>query len=984
MPEPGDAERAQAAPRAAVARAGELLTELPPDPDSVERAAMRPEASESGPLDWRRELVRSRMFPRLEKAPRIGRYRVLRKLGRGGMGTVVAAHDETLDRSVALKLLHDDLAAKPRQRHRLLREAQAMARVSHPNVVTVYEADVFDDQLYIAMELVDGLTLDAWQRKSPRSWRECFDAYVQAGRGLEAAHEQMLVHRDFKPGNCIIDAAGRVRVLDFGLARDTTHGPVPSELTAASNSSVLSMSITVTGAMLGTIAYMSPEQLQGKSADARSDQFSFCVSLWEALHGQRPFVAETAGELLAAILQQRFAPLPRSERRVPRWLRRILRQGLALHPSDRYPSMTELLARLEAVPRGRRRLALGSLGVGLLALVGVASAQLASTPAAPCEALRERPPVAWDAPTREATEAAILRTELPDAAAIWSGVSSHLDAYADEWSAERLALCEAGGLEPTTTPTQLTRRSCLDDRARLLGALSASLQQADRRTAARAVSAAESLPPVSECRDAAEPPARPVAPEALRPEIEDVLERTARVFVLERLGGFEEGLLLVGSTLELARPLAERYEPPLVGVLLAQGRLLRRSRSYAPAEQALIEAMEVAERSHDDRSVEDVLHELVLLSIEQERLPEARVWLKQARAKAGRVGPRPLRDLRLVHDDARIARATGELELAAERLHEVVEGYRALPHAGSRLCDALTTLALVREAQGRTDEARQHYQDALAGYQRHGDLQGAGEVTYDLAGFHLANGELPEAVQAYERALALFEASHGEASPLLGSARYGMAHALLALRELPRALEQATAAEQLLREGGTMDDRIWALALVANIHRAQQHHELALESFLRAEGLAVEGIDDETRATVLLGVGDSLVFLERPSEAAPRIAKALELLEHGAVAEGPSMAHALISLGQLRELEGRFAEARTALDRAWVLVERHEDPRGAAMVAWTSAKLSWRLDDAPTAREQTAKARELYAALGAAANVTEIDEFLRACGRKCQ
>jgi tetratricopeptide (TPR) repeat protein/tRNA A-37 threonylcarbamoyl transferase component Bud32 len=985
----GDAEGAAAAD---ALRPADVLTQAPEDEvdDEVDEPAAADEldgsaVAESGVPHWRRALVRSRVFPRLDMAPRIGRYRVLNKLGRGGMGTVVAAHDETLDRRVALKLLHDDLASKPRQRHRLMREAQAMARVSHPNVVTVYEADVFEDQLYIAMELVEGLTLDAWQRKALRSWQDCFAAYVQAGRGLEAAHAQMLVHRDFKPGNCIIDTQARVRVLDFGLARDTTHGPVPSELTAASNSSVLSTSITVTGAMIGTVAYMSPEQLQGKPADARSDQFSFCVSMYEALYGQRPFVAETAGELLAAILQQRFGALPKS-RRVPSWLRRLLRRGLALHPADRHPSMTELLARLEAVPRRRRRMTLGSLGLGLVASVGVASAMLAGPADSPCAELRGRPPAAWDEATRDATEQAIMDTELPDAPAVWAGVSSHLDAYAQAWSAARFSVCEAGGIDPRTLPpAPMAQLACLEDRVRVLEALTGRLVVADRRTAAHAVSAAEALPSVAECQESLVVRERPEVPDGLQPRVDDVLERTARVFVLERLGRFEEGLLLAEGTLAAARELATHYEPPLAEVLLAQGRLMRRSLRYAPAEEALMEAARVAERNQDDRCVEDVLHELVLMTIEQQRVPEGRVWLSQAHGKAERMGERIERDLLLLHDEARLARASGDLSLAAERLRGAIDGFRKLPHAGSRLNTALTTLALVREAQERPDEALSLYQEALAGHQRQGDLHGAGEVTYDIAGFYLTHGRLPEAVETYEHALALFAASHGERSPILGSAHYGMASALFHQGELEQALAQATAAESLLRDGGSIADRVWALVLVANIHQVQQRPAQALESFLRAEELTADGVDDETRATVLGGVGDSLMVLGRLTEAEPRLVRALELLEAGEGGERSlAFAYALMSVARLRDAQGRLLEAKAAYERGWTLQQRHDDRSLKASVAWALAGFYWKLADIPQVREHAATAREIYVEQGAVETVKEIDALLRKCGSKCQ
>ncbi|MCA9711627.1 MAG: serine/threonine protein kinase, partial [Myxococcales bacterium] len=212
---------------------------------------------------------------------RIGRYIVLGTLGQGGMGKVLRAHDETLGRDVALKMLHDTRG--PDHEQRLLREAQALARLSHPNVIQVFDVETIDGRLCMSMELVQGEPLDRWHRK-PRRWPEVLEIYRQAGEGLAAAHAEGIVHRDFKPANCILDARGVVKVLDFGLARGTSTddeaeaqhtipngtSPVQSlgdSLRASSSQAMLELDLTRTGAMLGTPAYMAPEQLLGKAAE---------------------------------------------------------------------------------------------------------------------------------------------------------------------------------------------------------------------------------------------------------------------------------------------------------------------------------------------------------------------------------------------------------------------------------------------------------------------------------------------------------------------------------------------------------------------------------------------------------------------------------------------------------------------------------------------------------------------------------------------
>jgi len=303
----------------------------------------------------------------------VGRYRIERRVGAGAMGVVYAAHDPSLRRTVALKLIRPlptagflDLLAE-----RLLREAQAMARLSHPHVLPVYDAGTVDGQLYVAMELVDGGTLGEWLARAPRSVAEIVGAFAQAGRGLAAAHAAGLVHRDVKPSNVLVGGDGRVRVSDFGLARfevlrdDGGEGP-------SSSVPVVAQTVSRTGSSVGTPAYMAPEQMRRGSVDARADQFSFCVALWEALYGERPFAGETLGELAEAIAARRVRAAP-SGRRVPARLRAVVLRGLAAAPEGRFPSMEALLEALAAATRPRRRRGVGVV-VGAAAAAGLAAA----------------------------------------------------------------------------------------------------------------------------------------------------------------------------------------------------------------------------------------------------------------------------------------------------------------------------------------------------------------------------------------------------------------------------------------------------------------------------------------------------------------------------------------------------------------------------------------------------------------------------------
>ncbi|MFO0579407.1 MAG: serine/threonine-protein kinase [Polyangia bacterium] len=288
--------------------------------------------------------------------PRLGRFVLLRRLGAGGMGTVFAAYDEQLDRKVALKLLHPREAEADRsaQQQRVLREAQAMARISHPNVVHVYSVDQIDRQIFIAMEFIEGNTLAEWERLG-RPWREVLRMYRQAGEGLLAAHQAGLVHRDFKPENVLVDKSGRARVVDFGLAQRHDR-PVlePGPVLAAPAQQVR---LTETGTISGTPAYMSPEQFLCAPADSRSDQFSFCVALYEALYRRRPFAGESFAQVQAEVLAGRLLPPP-PDTTVPVEIQRALARGLATDPAARFLTMAELLRALdvdaESHPSGAR------------------------------------------------------------------------------------------------------------------------------------------------------------------------------------------------------------------------------------------------------------------------------------------------------------------------------------------------------------------------------------------------------------------------------------------------------------------------------------------------------------------------------------------------------------------------------------------------------------------------------------------------------
>jgi hypothetical protein len=306
----------------------------------------------------------------LPRGASVSRYVVVEPLGRGGMGVVYRARDPELDREIAVKLVRTDLGGDRQLRQRLIREAQALARLTHGNVVTVHDTGSFGADVFIAMELVDGGTLADWLRAAPRRPEEIVAQFVRAGRGLEAAHAAGLVHRDFKPDNVLVGRDGRVRVTDFGLALPT-DGADPPDGTATPLERAIDR-LTRTGAHVGTPAYMAPEQMKGEPTDARADLFSFSVALYEALYGERPFAGDSLQATLAAIVADRVERAPPGSAVSPA-LRRVLLRGLRGAPAARYQSMSELLEALTAAarPRRRRLIISAALAVSVLAVSAV-------------------------------------------------------------------------------------------------------------------------------------------------------------------------------------------------------------------------------------------------------------------------------------------------------------------------------------------------------------------------------------------------------------------------------------------------------------------------------------------------------------------------------------------------------------------------------------------------------------------------------------
>lgn len=486
---------------------------------------------------------------------RVGRYVVIDTAGAGGMGIVYRAYDPQLDRRVALKVVQAKGLALEGARERLLGEARALAQLAHPNVVPVHDVVMIDDDLVVVMEFVDGVTLDAWARERPRTPAEVLATYAQAARGLAAAHDVGVIHRDFKPGNALIGKDGRVRVVDFGLAR----------LTADERTVAPAAGGATTTTAAGTLAYMAPEQLAGEPPTAAVDQFSFWVALYEALAGVRPFAAEDAPATLAAIRAGKLAA-PGPGRVVPVWLRRAAERGLAVTPAARFPSMHAVASELVRV-RGWRRWRVPVALTALTAIAGVAvmRAQTAGPPPPPpCDGGVDDIATAWGDTARAQVATALANAPGSYAREVETRTLAGLDRYRAQWMELHRHACVEHRRGALSTNLLDRSMACLQARRTALAAAAGVLAEATPDALEHAVDIVVRLPPVAACGDlinlAADAP--PIADPAVRAQVAALRQRLDRATALDAAGRSTDAVAMARAVADEAG----RLDQPTVTV----------------------------------------------------------------------------------------------------------------------------------------------------------------------------------------------------------------------------------------------------------------------------------------------------------------------------------------------------------------------------------------------------------------------------------
>jgi eukaryotic-like serine/threonine-protein kinase len=897
--------------------------------------------------------------PALERGGTLSRYLLVERVGHGGMGVVWSAYDPELDRKVAIKLLRprSSTGRAEEARARLIREAQAMARLNHPNVMAIHDVGEHDGQVFLAMEFVQGKTLGRWVRATRRGWREIVAMFVQAGRGLAEAHRAGLVHRDFKPANVLIGPDSRARVTDFGLARSVESqanedetGSLGSPDWSASriqkiDANPMVTPLTRTGLMLGTPAYMAPEQFEARGFDARSDQFSFCVALWEALHHQRPFAGQTIDEISENVRGGKITAPP-SDSRIPGFIVRALRRGLSVDPDARWASMDALLTELSRDPISGRRIGLtaGALLATFVAAL-VVTPLLTEQPAANPET--ERCPAAedplaqiWDASRRERI------AELFGPA----GATLALLDYAARWQTMHEELC-ASGLGPA--PRDHAR--CLEGH-RIEFAATVELLIEEPRARERSFELLGALPSLEACKRArylevATPiPADP----DLAERVESVRRRLVAARVRAIAGIHTEAVVELHALEREAEALA--YEPLRAEILTERGLIESTpSRAHELLEQAVTLAIRSAHDASAARAA-TALTELLGLRLDQ---PAAGLrWAARAEAWHERIdAPKLARAERLLAE-GRIHRRLGDLASARRCLRDVIQlfgvdeslalqsgdygenaiairaleelGFAELEHGGAKPSKSLLATASLLQthalglAPDHPETARTAAGQALAElelgrWSAAAELELAlsalpdhrleppefialvelGRARLELGRAELSGGELEQAERHVHAAVAAVELGYAESHPLT-------IEALLTAARLARLRGRLAECEQTLARVETILEGVDGLE--SNGAVTVERGELLLargeleRAFAKFEQATAElGAHQARAAEARAGRGRALLELGRPDEGRSSLRQAVALWD--ALFGPDGHPHAVVSLELLGDHE---------------------------------------------------------------------------------
>ena len=832
------------------------------------------------------------------------RYELLDRVGSGGGGTVWRAHDRELERDVAIKMLNPSARRSARMLARLRKEAMAIAAVPHPNVVDVYdvgESDVPEaGGVFIAMELVEGMDLKDWLLASRRSTGEILDVFRQIAAGLAAAHDRGLVHRDLKPGNVLVGADGRTRVVDFGIVADdaSSSSDAPQDAASASTSGTSGRldSLTATGTVMGTPAFMAPEQHVGAPVTARADQYAFGVSLYRALYDRPAFASDTYEGLYKAKVAGAPEAAPRNElgdRTVPRHVRRALVRMLMRDANARFSDMREVQAALQS-PRPLVPIGVGVAGVGVLLVLAWPSP---TVDAPDCEGVAtEAAEQAWGS-----DPGARVRAAMTDAAAA-ERLGTRIDELTAAWVSVRAEVCRdaaEGEIEP---PVAEGRISCLRDNRRALAAATTLAEdggpEIDSTRLLRSLSSPHWCRTVSASRI---DPAR-------RERMEALLKPLVRAQTMTRAGDPNGGLELATQGVADARKAGEGLVVArgLRVVAHAQRELVQVESSIATLRESYDEALGAGADAEALQAALDLAQGLDDAS----QVEEARRWMRTADSIAARLEISTRTELRILSIRSAIVEHEGKLDEARELRERAVELSRAADPHGTEHAEALVLLGTNLARSRRFEEALAAFS---AGLERLEAIYGTEDPTLigtldNLAGANIMLDRFEEGTQVLERAKALAVTTYGPDSPVV-------ARRLPNLGRMYQSLGRNEEAEAALVEALGFAREHGPPAFVANVLGSLSRLMAELGQHERAKSYATEALE----------LSEELVGPDHPELARPLLRIAEAERELGNLEESERFARRLVALMNGRDLartqEGMFSRAvlvRVLTDRGHV------------------------------------------------------------------
>lgn len=801
----------------------------------------------------------------------INRYVILERLGAGGMGVVFSAYDPELRRRVTLKFLLTHEVIDGTRQARLLREAQSIARLSHPNVINVFDAGTHDGRVYIAMEYIEGQTLRQWVEATPHTWREKLAIFIEAARGLAAAHAAGLIHRDFKPENVLIDKSGRARVLDFGLARQAParasgHMLQSQDTIIPQGRDFLEPELTRPGALAGTPAYMAPEQFIHGLADEQSDQYSFCVSLYEALYGRRPFEGGSLFELVNnATIKSHPPSIPRST--IPRSLGRTVLRGLTREPAQRFPSLNAMILELEKNLRSFTYkhlvivILLVFLTISVFYTIHLQTTAQKGVRDSICSSLGADLHQIWDMPRQASVERALEQTRAPFAKDTRDRVLNQLNSYAAAWVQMRTDTCRATHVHGTQSTGLLDlRMACFQRRLTDFRALIDVFEHADKEIAAHAAEAAARLPDLSYCKDTTEfleVSADSGTPGATTTS-QGVREQLSRTLALRNTAQFKPSLEAATRAVNLTKELGD---PSLSAeALFEQGQTLESMGNQVESRAAIRMAFFGAvEAGNDQLSANCAL----LLISQNLGLEAVQQWVPHAEALVARIVRRDGASARhlkaaLLNAKATTAVMHEEYTLAEKLYNDSLAISDSSTAFGQMTCSGThNNLGNLLLRRGEHRLAQKHIETSIDMYKailgpHHPQI---GIAMNNLGNVYHREGNFVAAEETFAQALVLFSETLGPGHPHVGVAHNNL--------------------------GDTFKD-------TGRLHGAKDHYYSALNILTSAFG-----DNAGLLAYPLTGLGETLVLEGHEPSAAPVLERALALPDAGDIALRASLSFAL-------------------------------------------------------------------------------------------